>query len=84
MNQVQIHRLLQMVVKQVLLLIQLLQVLVNHQQYLKMKIAMLLQVKIQLPLQRQLTMLLQLMILQMAQIQLKLKEPTLQHNQQNH
>lgn len=84
MNQVQIHRLLQMVVKQVLLLIQLLQVLVNHQQYLKMKIAMLLQVKIQLPLQRQLIMLLQLMILQMAQIQLKLKEPTLQHNQQNH
>lgn len=68
MNQVQIHRLLQMVVKQVLLLIQLLQVLVNHQQYLKMKIAMLLQV----------------IILQMAQIQLKLKEPTLQHNQQNH
>lgn len=84
MNQVQIHRLLQMVVKQVLLLIQLLQVLVNHQQYLKMKIAMLLQVKIQLPLQRQLTMLLQVIILQMAQIQLKLKEPTLQHNQQNH
>lgn len=68
MNQVQIHRLLQMVVKQVLLLIQLLQVLVNHQQYLKMKIAMLLQV----------------IILQMAQMQLKLKEPTLQHNQQNH
>lgn len=84
MNQVQIHRLLQMVVKQVLLLIQLLQVLVNHQQYLKMKIAMLLQVKIQLPLQRQLTMLLQVIILQMAQMQLKLKEPTLQHNQQNH
>lgn len=84
MNQVQIHRLLQMVVKQVLLLIQLLQVLVNHQQYLKMKIAMLLQVKTQLPLQRQLTMLLQVIILQMAQMQLKLKEPTLQHNQQNH
>lgn len=63
MNQVQIHRLLQMVVKQVLLLIQLLQVLVNHQQYLKMKIAMLLQVKIQLPLQRQLTMLIQVIIL---------------------
>lgn len=45
---------------------------------------MLPQVKMQLPLQRQLIILLQVIILQMAQIQLKLKEPTLQHNQQNH
>ena len=73
-----------MVVKQVLLLIRVLLVLVHLQPHLKMQIAMLLQVKIQLPLQRQLTMLLQVIILQKTQMQLKLKEPTLQHNQQNH
>lgn len=84
MNQVQIHRLLQVVVKQVLLLIRLLQVLVNPQQYLKKKKTLLLQVKIQLPLLRQLTMLLQVIIMQKAKMQLKLGYPMPHHTQKYH